>query len=75
MKEMNNFEVYGTLNVDVSLKDIVAENSNEAIMKAEQVLNSLNIAEMMITTISGEKVKIRLNDFEMNWERAFGEGE
>lgn len=68
---MNNYHVFGTLTLNVSM-NLSANNEEEARQKVNMMLSTLNlnVCDFIIETVDGKKHKLNVNDFHIEWENA-----
>jgi hypothetical protein len=73
---MKKYSVMGNVSFDIQL-EVNSESHEEAIRKAETLINSYNVImrELQLLTLSSDYIKVKLNDVEVNWQTAFDDEE
>ncbi|MBH0156011.1 hypothetical protein IHV10_06490 [Fictibacillus sp. 5RED26] len=76
IKMMKKYTVMGNVSFDVQL-EVNSESHEEAVMKAETLINSYNVImrELQLLTMSSDYIKVKLNDVEVDWQTASDEEE
>jgi NADH:ubiquinone oxidoreductase subunit D len=73
---LKKYTVMGNVSFDVQL-EVNSENHDEAMVKAESLINSYNVImrELQLLTLSSDYIKVKLNDVEVDWQTAFDDEE
>ncbi|WP_339210041.1 hypothetical protein NSQ41_12645 [Aeribacillus sp. FSL K6-8210] len=68
---MNEYLPFGSIVLDVSTK-VLAANEEEALLKANELINELNadIDSIEIKTIDGKVHKLEVHNYHIEWEEA-----